>query len=144
MKSYADYPGPDGTTLKDGRPIVSVNVRNDFKLFHNWLVSVQFEYNFGGYLQMIKVEPFSSLNFSVRKSFANDRWRLSLNAYDLFNKSAYKGLWKHGNIQIYNYSRNDSRKFGITLTYRFRKSREMDRQTAAETEMSRLKITDDE
>lgn len=144
MKSYADYPGPDGTTLKDGRPIVSVNVRNDFKLFHNWLVSAQFEYNFGGYLQMIKVEPFSSLNFSVRKSFANDRWRLSLNAYDLFNKSAYKGLWKHGNIQIYNYSRNDSRKFGITLTYRFRKSREMDRQTAAETEMSRLKITDDE
>lgn len=140
MKSYADYPGPNGTTLKDGRPVVTAIIDNAFSLPHNWLLSSRFEYCWGGYLQMIKIDPFSTLDFSIQKSFAKDRWRLSLNAYDIFKKGDYNGFWQHDNIQINHHTLRDSRKIGITLTYRFRKNKEINKQNAAEKEMSRLKI----
>ena len=89
---------------------------------------------------MIKIDPFSTLDFSIQKSFAKDRWRLSLNAYDIFKKGDYNGFWQHDNIQINHHTLRDSRKIGITLTYRFRKNKEINKQNAAEKEMSRLKI----
>lgn len=144
IKSFADYPGPKGTTLKDGRPVIFTNITSDLRLPHDWIISTRFEYNFGGYLEMIKIKPFSSVDLSIRKSFANDRWRLSLNAYDLFHQTTYNGLWQHDNIWINHHIRNDNRKFGFTVTYRFRNNKEVNKQTAAEKEMSRLKISEDE
>lgn len=144
MKSFADYPGPNGTTLHNGRPVVFCTLASDCDLSSGYMLSARFDYNFGGYIGTFKVRPYSSLNLSLKKSFMKDRLRLSIDAYDLFEKGYTRALWNINNLKMNTRMLPETRKFGITLTWRFRKSKEMNKQSAAEKEMSRLKLDEQE
>lgn len=144
MKSFADYPGPEGKTLHNGCPVVLGTLASDCDLSNGYMLSARFDYNFGGYLETYKIRPYSSLNLSLKKSFMKDRLRLSIDAYDLFKKGYTKALWNINNLKMNMRMSPETRKFGITLTWRFRKSKEMNRQSAASEEMSRLKLNEAE
>lgn len=143
MKSFFHYPGPEDTTLHDGRPVILGSVASDFNLPKGLLFSARLDYNLGGYLQMLKVKPYSSLNFSLKKSFLKDRLDLSVDIYDLFDKGHNKATWQLNNLNFNHKQFCETRKFGITLTWRFRKSREMNGQNAAKEEMKRLNLNEE-
>lgn len=143
MKSFFHYSGPEGTTLHDGRPVILGSVASDFNLPKGLLFSARLDYNLGGYLQMLKVKPYCSLNFSLKKSFLKDRLDLSVDIYDLFDKGHNKATWQLNNLNFNHKQFCETRKFGITLTWRFRKSREMNEQSAAKEEMKRLNLNEE-
>lgn len=143
MKSFFHYPGPEGTTLHDGRPVILGSVASDFNLPKGLLFSARLDYNLGGYLQMLEVKPYCSLNFSLKKSFLKDRLDLSADIYDLFDKGHNKATWQLNNLNFNHKQFGETRKFGITLTWRFRKNREMNGQSAAKEEMKRLNLNED-
>lgn len=92
---------------------------------------------------MLKVKPYYSLNLSLKKSFLKDRLDLSADIYDLFDKGHNKATWQLNNLNFNHKQFGETRKFGITLTWRFRKSREMNEQSAAKEEMERLNLNEE-
>lgn len=143
MKSIIKYPGPDGTEYSGGRPIVMLNMDNDFSLPGGYILSASYHQNFRGYLQMLRVHSSSSFNVSVKKSFFKDRVRLSLDAYDIFNGERNRAIWRINDIVMDSYTKNDTRKFGVTLTYRFRDNKTQKKNTSAEVEIKRLKLEEE-
>lgn len=77
---------------------------------------------------------------SLKKSFLNDRLQLSLDGYDIFNKNDVRSGARLNDIIMNSISKEDTRKIGITVTYRFRTERTMNNRSAAESEMSRLNM----
>lgn len=82
----------------------------------------------------------SSVNLSIKKSFLNDRLRLSLDAYDIYNGDRNRACRQIYNVMSSLNTKNETRKVGVTLTYRFHKIKEREKQTAAEVEIDRLGI----
>ena len=74
------------------------------------------------------------------KSFMNDRLQLSLDGYDIFNMNKVRSGARLNDIIMNSISKEDTRKIGITVTYRFRTERTMNNRSAAENEMSRLNM----
>ncbi len=144
MKMFAEYPGPGGTTLHNGRPAVFGTLSSDFDLPKGFMLSPRFDYNFGGHVQTLRLRPKTSFDLSLKKSFMKDRLRLSIDAYDIFNKNKDRIVWRINNVNLRQRFNHETRKFGITLTWRFRKIKEVEKQSAAEEEMSRLKLKEEE
>lgn len=140
MKTFFHYPGPDGTTLKAGRPLVMLNFNNSFTLPAGFLLSADFNYGSKGYYQLYESKSYTSFNLSLKKSFLNDRLQLSLDGYDIFNKNNTRASARLNDIIMYSVGKEDTRKIGFTITYRFRTERTMNNQSAAESEMSRLNM----
>ena len=140
MKTFFHYPGPDGTTLKAGRPLVMLNFNNSFTLPSGFLLSADFNYGSKGYYQLYESKSYTSFNLSLKKSFLNDRLQLSLDGYDIFNKNNTRASARLNDIIMYSVGKDDTRKIGFTITYRFRTERTMNNQSAAESEMSRLNM----
>ncbi len=140
MKTFFHYPGPDGTTLKAGRPLVMLNFNNSFTLPSGFLLSTDFNYGSKGYYQLYESKSYTSFNLSLKKSFLNDRLQLSLDGYDIFNKNNTRASARLNDIIMYSVGKDDTRKIGFTITYRFRTERTMNNQSAAESEMSRLNM----
>lgn len=140
MKTFFHYPGPDGITLKAGRPLVMLNFNNSFTLPAGFLLSADFNYGSKGYYQLYESKSYTSFNLSLKKSFLNDRLQLSLDGYDIFNKNNTRASARLNDIIMYSVGKDDTRKIGFTITYRFRTERTMNNQSAAESEMSRLNM----
>lgn len=140
LKTFFSYPGPDGSVLKSGRPLMILNFNNSFTLPAGFLLSADFNYGTRGYYQLYESKSYSSLNLSLKKSFLNDRLQLSLDGYDIFNKNKVRSGARLNDIIMNSISKEDTRKIGITVTYRFRTERAMNNRSAAENEMSRLNM----
>ena len=140
MKTFFYYPGPSGTTLKARRPLVMLNFNNSFTLPSGFLLSADFNYGSKGYYQLYESKSYTSFNLSLKKSFLNDRLQLSLDGYDIFNKNNTRASARLNDIIMYSVGKDDTRKIGFTITYRFRTERTMNNQSAAESEMSRLNM----
>lgn len=140
MKTFFHYPGPSGITLKAGRPLVMLNFNNSFTLPSGFLLSADFNYGSKGYYQLYESKGYTSFNLSLKKSFLNDRLQLSLDGYDIFNKNNTRASARLNDIIMYSVGKDDTRKIGFTITYRFRTERTMNNQSAAESEMSRLNM----
>lgn len=140
MKTFFHYPGPSGTTLKAGRPLVMLSFNNSFTLPAGFLLSADFNYGSKGYYQLYESKSYTSFNLSLKKSFLNDRLQLSLDGYDIFNKNNTRASARLNDIIMYSVGKDDTRKIGFTITYRFRTERTMNNQSAAESEMSRLNM----
>ena len=98
----------------------------------------------GGYLETVYLNPLSTFNLSIKKSFLQDRLRLSIDANDIFNGDKTKSSRQIHNVVTNTFSKYETRKIGLTLTYRFRKNVEKKKISSAETEMKRLQINADE
>lgn len=140
LKTFFSYPGLDGSVLKSGRPLMILNFSNSFTLPAGFLLSADFNYGTRGYYQLYESKSYSSLNLSLKKSFLNDRLQLSLDGYDIFNKNKVRSGARLNDIIMNSISKEDTRKIGITVTYRFRTERTMNNRSAAENEMSRLNM----
>ena len=140
LKTFFGYPGLDGNVLKSGRPLMILNFSNSFTLPAGFLLSADFNYGTRGYYQLYESKSYSSLNLSLKKSFLNDRLQLSLDGYDIFNKNKVRSGARLNDIIMNSISKEDTRKIGITVTYRFRTERAMNNRSAAENEMSRLNM----
>lgn len=140
IKTFFHYPGPDGTTLKSGRPLVMLNFNNSFTLPSGFLLSADFNYGSKGYYQLYESKGYTSLNLSLKKSFLNDKLQLSLDAYDIFNKNNTRASARLHDIIMNTVGKEETRKVGFTITYRFRTEKKMNNQRAAESEMSRLNM----
>ena len=140
MKTFFDYPGPNGSILKSGRPLVIMNFNNSFTLPSGFLLSADFNYGTRGYYQLYESKSYTALNLSLKKSFLDDRLQLSLDGYDLFNKNKIRSSARLNDIIMNSIGKEETRKVGITITYRFRNERTMNSQSAAESEMSRLNM----
>ena len=140
MKTFFEYPGPDGSTLKAGRPLVMLNFNNSFTLPSGFLLSADFNYGSRGYYQLYESKSYTALNISLKKSFLNDRLQLSLDGYDLFNKNKIHSSARLNDIIMNSIGNEETRKIGFTITYRFRNERTMNARSAAESEMSRLSM----
>ena len=140
IKTFFHYPGPDGTTLKSGRPLVMLNFNNNFTLPSGFLLSADFNYGSKGYYQLYESKGYTSLNLSLKKSFLNDKLQLSLDAYDIFNKNNTRASARLHDIIMNTVGKEETRKVGFAITYRFRTEKKMNNQSAAESEMSRLNM----
>ena len=143
QKSIMHYPGIDGTTFHDGHPSTILNFDNDFKLPKHFLLSLSWQQVWGGYMESINVKSSSSVNLSIKKSFLNDRLRLSLDGYDIFNGDRNRACRQIYNVRSSFNTKYETRKVGLTLTYRFHKIKERENQTSAEVEMKRLGIPEE-
>lgn len=101
-----------------------IHFDNDFRLPKNILVSFGFQQLFGGYLETIKIKSLSSFNFSVKKSFSQDKLRLSVDANDIFNGDKNRTSRQINNVIMSGSTKYETRKIGLTLTYRFRQKKE--------------------
>lgn len=144
QKSFVHYPGVDGQMFSDKRPTVMLTFDNDFQLPKGWLLSAGYQQLFGGYLETVYLNPLSTFNLSIKKSFLQDRLRLSIDANDIFNGDKTKSSRQIHNVVTNTFSKYETRKIGLTLTYRFRKNVEKKKISSAETEMKRLQINADE
>lgn len=140
LKTFFKYPGPDGSVLKSGSPLMILNFSNSFTLPAGVLLSADFNYGTRGYYQLYESKSYSSLNLSLKKSFLNDRLQLSLDGYDIFNKNKVRSGARLNDIIMNSISKEDTRKIGFTVTYRFRTERSMNNRSAAENEMLRLNM----
>lgn len=142
LKTFFNYPGPDGSMLKSGRPLMILNFNNSFTLPSGFLLSADFNYGSRGYYQLYESKSYTSLNLSLKKSFLDDRLQLSLDGYDLFNKNKIRSAARLNDIIMNSIGKEDTRKVGFTVTYRFRTERTMNNRSAAENEMSRLNMSE--
>ena len=94
-------------------------------------------------MESINVKSSSSVNLSIKKSFLNDRLRLSLDGYDIFNGDRNRACRQIYNVKSSFNTKYETRKIGLTLTYRFHKIKERENQTSAEVEMKRLGIPEE-
>lgn len=140
MKTFFSYPGPNKSVLKAGRPLVMVNFNNSFTLPSGFLLSADFNYGSRGYYQLYEAKSYTSFNLSLKKSFLKDKLQLSLDAYDIFNKNNTRASARLNDIIMHSVGKEETRKVGFTITYRFRTEKKMKNQSAAETEMSRLNM----
>ena len=140
MKTFFNYPGPNESILKAGRPLVMVNFNNTFTLPSGFLLSADFNYGSKGYYQLYKAKSYTSFSLSLQKSFLKDKLQLSLDAYDIFNNNNTRASARLNDIIMYSVGKEETRKVGFTVTYRFRTEKKMNNKSAAETEMSRLNM----
>ena len=140
MKTFFNYPGPNESILKAGRPLVMLNFNNSFTLPSGFLLSADFNYGSRGYYQLYESKSYTSFNLSLKKSFLKDKLQLSLDAYDIFNKNNTRASARLNDIIMYSVGKEETRKVGFTVTYRFRTEKKMNNKSAAETEMSRLNM----
>lgn len=140
LKTFFNYPGPNESILKAGRPLVMLNFNNSFTLLSGFLLSADFNYGSRGYYQLYEAKSYTSFNLSLKKSFLKDKLQLSLDAYDIFNKNNTRASARLNDIIMHSIGKEETRKVGFTITYRFRTEKKMNNQSAAETEMSRLNM----
>lgn len=137
MKSFFHYPGYQ-ETLKAKRPLTILNIDNNFTLPLNFLASINLTYAWKGDYQIIRIKNYSSLNLSLKKSFLKEQLQVSFDWHDIFNQDKNRCITQLNDIMMYTHNTNDTRKIGLSVTYRFRNNKEMKNRSAAQTEMSRL------
>lgn len=78
------------------------------------------------------------LKLSLKKSFLKEQLQVSLDWHDIFNQDKNRCITQLNDIMMYTHNTNDTRKIGLSVTYRFRNNKQMKNRSAAQTEMSRL------
>jgi hypothetical protein len=139
MRAFFSYTGADGEKLRSKNPMLSLYFQNSLQLPKEWYLFANFTYSSAGDYYNLHSKPNWKLDFSIRKTFLKQTLQVSLDAYDLFHRDnsrytgAYRGVWKYTDLLP------DSRKVGVTVSYRlFKKHRAPTDSNAAQEEMNRL------
>lgn len=85
------------------------------------------------------VEAFESITFFIRFIYA-----INFEHLLIFNGDKTRSSRQIHNVVTNTFSKYETRKIGLTLTYRFRKNVEKKKISSAETEMKRLQVNADE
>ena len=79
-------------------------------------------------------KPIQSFDISFTRSFLNNKLKVGLHAFDLFNSNEINALISATNLQTNFYKKEDSRTFRISLNYNFGNLKLVKENTTIETE----------
>jgi hypothetical protein len=126
--SYSAYSGnASGQEVVNDQLFYMLQSNHTVLLPKDFKMEVNFTYQGPAVYALYRVEPQVWINMGLKKSFLDDKFDVSLNAYDLFKSqrliiAANVG---EGNVSEFNqYFRN--RSVGLTLRYHFNKGQKID------------------
>ena len=118
-------------------------ITNSISLPKEYYFDLSFAYKTTAQINQTKTSPLYSLDFSITKSFFQNRLKFSLEGNDLLRTSIEKGVTNINRIAIENYRVfEDSRRIAINLSFDFGSrniKRNRWRKTGIEEDKSRLK-----
>lgn len=141
-KSIFKYTDMYGETSEAKTPFIILNLGSNLNLPHDWMLSMNYNYSSKGDLTFIQSKPYSYLNLNVQKSFCKNNLVVSLDAYDVFNQNNIKSIVQSNKIRMNAFTKDDTRKLGLTLIYKFRQKDRSPKSNAVNEELKRLKINE--
>lgn len=131
-----------GSEVSLSNTAFNANISNSFQLKQGWSFEAGVVYN-GRYLNEALgiAAPILGLNAGVAKSLWENKAKIQLTVSDL-TRPTYKMHARYSNIDFYNSYLGDSRRVGLTFTWKFGKptvEKVRERTTGTKTEESRLK-----
>ena len=120
-------------------PLGTVQFQNAIHLPGDIWLNVDMAWNSKGNKENMKLYSSSYLNAKLYKSFCKDRFSLSLEANDIFNKSNPDVLFYNKDVTLWQNTTSDSRSLLLTLQYNFNTSRNRYKgKGAGNTEINRF------
>lgn len=118
-----------------------INTLNSITLKKNWSMEVSFFYRNLNLNAVWKEFPVASLDFGVKKKFANGRGSVSVNCSDIFKTTFQNGSAVYQNVNFEVKGFTDSRRVRVSLTWKLGKSQyeRNEQQRSAEDELNRAK-----
>lgn len=135
LKDFLTY-GED--VQKYNKEIYFFQIRNNFTLPHKLFFGIDAEYSTNGNSNLAYVYGASSINLYLTKLFLNDKLRVSLNGYDIFNKDRKKREIFPENVRIFQDGDQNSRRLTVSVNYMFNSTKSKYRGQRATNELNRL------
>src|SRR5690606_29713807 len=115
---------------------------NTFRLPKNTSIELGGHYQSKSLYNIYKVESMGAVNLTVKKSFFDEKFSISLNFYDLFATQNSTSVSNINQIYRKTDSKYTSRMFRINLTYNFLKGRKKvsrgERESISQDEKGRI------
>ena len=96
-------------------------IGTEWYLPQKWTIGLQGFYVNNGYWNIWLLEPFGSANFTLSKEWK--KWDFSFEAFDFLNILRNDGRAIYNDLDMYTGYKDESRRFFLTASYRFGKSR---------------------
>lgn len=96
-----------------------VNLNNEFSLKHNWKLFLEGFYNLGGVYGNWNNKPSYDISFRVRKTFADNKWRVQLKGDNLLKKSLFSSIVTQQNVVSDWTNKWETRRISLSITYNF-------------------------
>jgi len=93
-------------------------VNQYFDLPHSWLANIYYYYNSGGTQNNIQLKPYQMFNFSIQKSFLQDRLSVKFAARDLFHKMKFEEDTRIRNVHFWQIEDHKYWNFSLSIVYR--------------------------
>ena len=123
-----------------GNPLGIVQFQNAIHLPGDIWMNIDMEWNSRGNKENMQLSSSSSLNAKLYKAFCKNRFSVTLEANDIFNKSNRDILFYNKDVTLWQSSTSDSRSLYLTLQYNFNTSRSRYKgQGAGNEELNRFK-----
>lgn len=106
-----------------GNPLGIVQFQNAIHLPGDIWMNIDMEWNSCGNKDNMKLGSSSYLNAKLYKAFCKDRFSVSLEADDIFNKSNRNVTFYNKDVKLWQNMTSDSRALLLTLQYNFNTSR---------------------
>jgi hypothetical protein len=140
---HTNYKGvASGTNVSLHNTAFNGNITNSFQWKRGWSAELSAIYN-GRYLNEFLgiAAPVLGLNLGLAKSLWENKAKIQLSVNDI-TRPSYRMRTQYGNVDMYNSYVGDSRRVGLTFTWKFGKTtveRERQRATGTRDVESRLK-----
>ena len=114
-------------------------VNQYFDLPHSWLANIYYYYNSGGTQNNIQLKPYQMFNFSIQKSFLQDRLSVKFAARDLFHKMKFEEDTRIRNVHFWQIEDHKYWNFSLSIVYRLNQLKTKYRgKSAASEQINRL------
>ena len=138
MKQWLSIDYADGRKSLNN-PIGLVQFQNAIHLPYDIWLNVDMQWMSAGNENNTKLSSSSYLNAKLYKAFFNNRFSITLEANDIFNKSNRDVTLLNKDVTIHRFNTTSNRTFMLILQYTFNSSRDRYRgQDAGANEMERL------
>ena len=109
-----------GNEVKLNRPLTMGNFNNSFQLPNNFTFTIDTRYMGSGESENVRLtEKYFVVNAGITKSFYDDRLRLELKGNDIFYNQKNGVILFNKQMELYQFSKFDSRKIELTVRYKF-------------------------
>ena len=123
-----------------GNPLGIVQFQNAIHLPGDIWMNIDMEWNSRGNKENMQLSSSSSLNAKLYKAFCKNRFSVTLEGNDIFNKSNRDILFYNKDVTLWQSSTSDSRSLYLTFQYNFNTSRSRYKgQGAGNEELNRFK-----
>lgn len=114
----------NGGWKKLGRPMPLIQLQNAIHLPGDVWLNLDAQWRGRGNAENISLRSSSYVNVKFYKAFFRDRFSVTVEAKDLFNKNYERMTFYNGSVTLDAINRDDSRSLFVTLQYKFNTSRD--------------------